>query len=58
MQYYKRMSDVYVRQKKYQEALQSYTLYKAWSDSAFNVNETKKQIFNIYLKVNNNSILV
>jgi serine phosphatase RsbU (regulator of sigma subunit) len=43
MQYYKRMSDVYVRQKKYQEALQSYTLYKAWSDSAFNVNETKKQ---------------
>lgn len=43
MQYYKRMSDVYVRQKKYQEALQAYTLYKAWSDSAFNVNETKKQ---------------
>lgn len=43
MQYYKRMSDVYVRQKKYQEALQSYTLYKAWSDSAFNVNEAKKQ---------------
>ena len=43
MQYYKRMSDVYVRQKKYQEALKSYTLYKAWSDSAFNVNEAKKQ---------------
>lgn len=43
MQYYKRISDVYVRQNKYQEALQSYTLYKAWSDSAFNVNEAKKQ---------------
>lgn len=43
MQYYKRMSDVYVRQKKYHEALQSYTLYKAWSDSSFNVNETRKQ---------------
>lgn len=43
MQYYKRISDIYVRQKKYQEALQSYTLYKAWSDSAFNVNEAKKQ---------------
>jgi len=43
MQYYKRISEVYVRQKKYQDALQAYTLYKAWSDSAFNVNEAKKQ---------------
>jgi len=43
MQYYKRISDVYVRQKKYKEALNAYTLYKAWGDSAFNVNEARKQ---------------
>ena len=43
MHYYKRMSDVYVRQKKYKEALNAYTLYKAWGDSAFNVNEARKQ---------------
>lgn len=43
MHYYRRMSAVYVRQKKYKEALDAYTLYKAWGDSAFNVNEARKQ---------------
>ena len=37
--------------KKYQQFLQSYTLYKAWSDSAFNANEKKQTELKIKLRV-------
>lgn len=43
MQIYHKMSEIYSSQGKYKEAYESYTKYKAWSDSAFNINEARKQ---------------
>ena len=40
---YKKMSEIYYDLGKYKEAFDNYIQYKAWSDSSFNVNETKKQ---------------
>jgi serine phosphatase RsbU (regulator of sigma subunit) len=43
MQIHHKMSEMYSSQGKYKDAYQSYIKYKAWSDSAFNVNEARKQ---------------
>ena len=40
---HKKMSAIYTLQKKYKEALESYTLFKQFSDLSYNVKETKKQ---------------
>lgn len=43
MQIHQKMSDMYSQKGNYKEAYYSYINYKAWSDSAFNVNEARKQ---------------
>lgn len=43
MQQHKKMSEIYTIQKKYKEALESYMLFKTFSDLSYDVNETKKQ---------------
>lgn len=40
---HKRMSEIYSLQKKYKEALESYILFKQFSDLSYNVKETKQQ---------------
>jgi serine phosphatase RsbU (regulator of sigma subunit) len=43
MMEYKKLSEIQAEQGDYKEALKNYIKYKAWSDSSFNINETKKQ---------------
>ena len=43
MMEYKKISEIQAELGNYKEALENYINYKAWSDSSFNINETKKQ---------------
>ncbi|MBA4241579.1 MAG: hypothetical protein C0448_12700 [Sphingobacteriaceae bacterium] len=43
MQIYKKMSDIYLELGNHKEAYDNFVKYKAWSDSAYNVSETRKQ---------------
>jgi serine phosphatase RsbU (regulator of sigma subunit)/uncharacterized protein HemY len=43
MQQYKKISDIYNELGNYKEAYMNYVSYKAWSDSSYNVTDTKKQ---------------
>lgn len=43
MQIYKKMSDIYLELGNHKEAYNNFVKYKAWSDSAYSVSETRKQ---------------
>lgn len=40
---YKKIANIYINKGDYKQALNNYIQYKAWSDSSYNINETKKQ---------------
>jgi serine phosphatase RsbU (regulator of sigma subunit) len=43
MMEYQKISEIQAELGNYKEALENYRNYKAWSDSSYNINETKKQ---------------
>lgn len=43
MMEYKKLAEIYLEKKNYKEALENYIKFKSWSDSSYNVAETKKQ---------------
>ena len=43
MMIHKKMADAYAKLGKHKEAYESYVNYKAWSDSSYNLADTRKQ---------------
>lgn len=43
MMEYKKLAEIYSETGKYKDAFENYVKFKSWSDSSYNVNDTKKQ---------------